>query len=63
MRTVGLYVEGVVDQVDPRRGHAEGDEDDGHLGDNQWLEGDAAGYRSGQHKDVLDPLTWTAGPQ
>ncbi|HEY8820663.1 MAG TPA: hypothetical protein VIM49_01735 [Dermatophilaceae bacterium] len=63
MRPVGLDVDGVVDQVDPGGGHAEGDDREEHLQESPWLGDDAGGDRCGEDQDVLDPLAGAARPK
>jgi hypothetical protein len=60
MRPVCLDIEGVVDQVDPGRSHAEGDDSDEHLQESPRLGDDACRDRRGQDQDVLDPLAGAA---
>jgi len=62
MGPVGLDIDSVVDQVDPRRGHGEGNDSDEHLQGGTGLERNAGGRRCGEHQNVLDPLTGPTRP-
>src|SRR5450631_259797 len=62
MRAVDLDVDDVVDQVDPRRGQAEGNDCHDHSQGSPRFEVDAGGSRRGEHQGVLYPLTGAARP-